>query len=299
MIEVCAPGKVVLLGEYAVLDGAPALVAAVDRGVRCAVAPGGSGVRIDAPDARFVGPALSHVDAPPGHYRFTAWNAPQTATKAGLGSSAAAVVAAVVAAREASGQPHRPTQVWRDARAVHHAVQGGGSGIDVAASTFGGITRFRGGHVTAERIGDLPDRLSVVWSGQSAATGPRVQRYLAWDDPARERFVAWSTAIVDSWRDDPIAALADAARLLAEIDARAGLGWWCDAYAPVLQLARARGGAAKPSGAGGGDILVALFPDRDRKASFEAACLAQGATPLGVALADGAHRVHYTNEGAP
>jgi len=34
MITVRAPGKVVLLGEYAVLDGSPALVVAVDSGGR-------------------------------------------------------------------------------------------------------------------------------------------------------------------------------------------------------------------------------------------------------------------------
>ncbi len=35
MIEASAPGKLVLSGEYAVLAGAPALVAAVDRRVTC------------------------------------------------------------------------------------------------------------------------------------------------------------------------------------------------------------------------------------------------------------------------
>ena len=35
MIEASAPGKLVLSGEYAVLSGGPALVAAVDRRVTC------------------------------------------------------------------------------------------------------------------------------------------------------------------------------------------------------------------------------------------------------------------------
>ena len=39
-LTVLAPGKLVLVGEYAVLDGAPAIVAAVDRGVRCVLSPG-------------------------------------------------------------------------------------------------------------------------------------------------------------------------------------------------------------------------------------------------------------------
>ena len=43
MIEVSAPGKLVVSGEYAVLTGAPALVAAVDRRVTCTLAPRHSG----------------------------------------------------------------------------------------------------------------------------------------------------------------------------------------------------------------------------------------------------------------
>ncbi len=39
MTQVSAPGKMVLLGEYAVLFGAPAVVAAVNRRARVELAP--------------------------------------------------------------------------------------------------------------------------------------------------------------------------------------------------------------------------------------------------------------------
>ena len=42
MIAFTAPGKVVLWGEYAVLEGAPALVMAVNRLARCTVVPRGN-----------------------------------------------------------------------------------------------------------------------------------------------------------------------------------------------------------------------------------------------------------------
>ena len=94
-----APGKVVIIGEYAVIDGAPALVAAVDSGVQCEYESGGLGVRIDAPgDDRFVRAALNEVSAPSGQYCFSAWNPPSTSSKPGLGSSAAATVVAIVTA---------------------------------------------------------------------------------------------------------------------------------------------------------------------------------------------------------
>jgi hypothetical protein len=60
-LRLCVPGKLVLLGEYAVLDGAPAVVLAVDRGVVVEGAPGGGGLHIETPDGddRFVRPALA------------------------------------------------------------------------------------------------------------------------------------------------------------------------------------------------------------------------------------------------
>ena len=59
MIHVTAPGKLVLLGEYAVLDGAPSIVAAVDRGVSCEASASPT-LTIETPggDDRFVRAAI-------------------------------------------------------------------------------------------------------------------------------------------------------------------------------------------------------------------------------------------------
>ena len=48
-----APGKIVLAGEYAVLDGAPAIVLAINRGVECEIAKG-SGFTTPMNDTRFI-----------------------------------------------------------------------------------------------------------------------------------------------------------------------------------------------------------------------------------------------------
>ena len=50
-IVASAPGKIVVSGEYAVLVGAPALAAAVDRRVRCAIDDGDAD-GLDLHDAR-------------------------------------------------------------------------------------------------------------------------------------------------------------------------------------------------------------------------------------------------------
>lgn len=283
-MRVVSPGKIVLVGEYAVLDGAPAVVAAVDRGVACEVSPADRR-RITTPDGdtRFVAPALEAAEAPPAHYCFTAWNPPKTATKAGLGGSAAATVAAIVAARQLRGAPSDPEAVHALAHHVHHAVQGSGSGIDVAASARGGVLWFEAGEA---RPIDAPMPV-VVYAGSSARTGPRVEQYRSL--AARTDFVAASRAAVQRFREDPLGGLADARAALDDMTARAGIDYWTAGLRQIVALAAEHGGEAKPSGAGGGDSAIALFTDPETRSSFVTACGAAGLRVIPTHLAAGAH----------
>lgn len=261
-----APGKLVLVGEYAVLDGGGAVVAAVDRGVQCAVYPHPALVVETPGDDRFVAAALE--GAPPGRYVFTDWNpVVGLGGKAGFGGSAAATVAAVLAA---GLPPERAAE-------VHHAVQGSGSGVDVFASLRGGVRRFP----TGEPVPCPP--LRAVWSGQSASTGERVRRYQAWS--GREAFVARSRALVDGFAADPIGVFREAYALLREMAAAAGVAYDTGAHAAIAGLAAGRGGAAKPSGAGGGDVAVAVFPDEGAAEAFDAACAGAGFVGIPVNVA--------------
>ena len=56
-----APGKLVIAGDYAILDGAPAISIAVNRGVKCIVSSG-QGIVTPTGDKRFVQPALSGLE---------------------------------------------------------------------------------------------------------------------------------------------------------------------------------------------------------------------------------------------
>jgi phosphomevalonate kinase len=282
-VRVLAPGKIVIVGEYAVLDGAPAVVAAVDRGVACEVLPA-SERRTTTPDgdARFVTPALDAAGAPAAHYIFSAWNPPQTATKAGLGGSAAATVAAVVAGRALCGLGPDPTAVHTLAHKVHHAVQGSGSGIDIAASAHGGVLVFQDGAVRSATC-PLP---VVVYAGTSAKTGPRIQQYRALVD--RTGFIAASRAAVARFLEDPLGGLRDARRALSSMTDQAGIAYWTPGLHRIVELAEVHGGEAKPSGAGGGDSAVALFADDDARSSFVTACEAAGLQVIPTRLAEGA-----------
>jgi len=281
-----APGKLVLVGEYAVLDGAPAVVAAVDRGVACAVSPAPER-RIETPgDARFARATLEALDAPPARYRFSDWNPSPTATKAGLGGSAATVVCAALAARALRGERPDASALFRAAAAIHRAVQDAGSGVDVAASAWGGVVWFQEGDATPLQVEVRP---VVVWSGRSARTGPRVKAYLRWRD--RTRFVTAATEITHRFVTDPVGALGASRRLLEEMAEAAGLSYRTPELDHIAALAREHGGEAKPSGAGGGDCAVALFPDLEAAGGFREACLRSGHPVLPVHPTGGAHEV--------
>ena len=279
-LQVRAPGKLMILGEYAVVDGAPAVVAAVDRGVCCDIRPGPFAITTPGDD-RFVRDALQ--GAPAAHYQFSDWNPVELPSKPGLGGSAAAVVAAVQARAAMEGSPLGPESLHRKAAGIHHRIQGSGSGADVAASSWGGVIRFEGGDARPL----APLNPVVVWSGSSAKTGPRVEQYLSW--AGRDRFVHRSRDLVDRFVDDPVDALRAATELLDAMTRAAGISWWTQGLREIHDMAETCGGTAKPSGAGGGDVAVGLFPDPDARERFVAGCNRAGLPVIPVRLAAGAH----------
>ncbi|MBN1336229.1 MAG: hypothetical protein JXB39_09735 [Deltaproteobacteria bacterium] len=266
---IVAPGKLLLAGEYAVLDGGSALVLAIHRGVRCTVwpvAPGGGRVVVTPGDDRFAVAGLEAVDAPPARYVFADEHPTGLPDKPGFGGSAAATVAAVLAGGGRGSEAFE----------AHRGVQDGGSGADVAASLSGGLIRYRAGAVVPLPLVDpLP---AVVWSGASAATAPRVAAYRAWRAD-RSAFLQGMEALVEAFSEDPVAAVREARGVLDGMTRSARIVWETEALRRIADIAESLGGAAKPSGAGGGDCAIAVFPDAERRERFE------------VAVADAGYRV--------
>jgi phosphomevalonate kinase len=308
-----APGKVMLAGEYAVLDGGEAVLIAVDR---YAVA------RVGTTPAELP-PLLAAVrdqiraarGAESAALRAAAAIAVDTGAlqaadgrKLGLGSSAAAVAAATYCALAAGGEVEL-TEVHRIAHAAHRTAQARsghpGSGADVAASVWGGVVAVRSSADPAAppalRFLELPEHLHlvVVWTGVAAATPPLVAAVMQLRERAPDRWAAWRDAIdlaaqgliracADGDAGAAVAALATGANAVAALGHAAGVPLETEAHRRLAALAGARGGACKPTGAGAGDLAVAGFTDAGAAEEFRSDVAAAGMTALDLRVAPGA-----------
>jgi phosphomevalonate kinase len=261
-----APGKLVLSGAYSVLEGAPAIVAAVDRYV---TADGGRPADLVTDEVRAAIEAgvierAPWFDASPLRERA----ADGTTRKLGLGSSAAILVAsmaAVIGDRFGDEGALREA-LFGSALAAHRAAQGGGSGVDVAASVLGGVIVAELGPEggLAVRLHALPPGTTVEVYASPVASSTRALlarvRALAEADPARHR--ALLAAAGEGARAAVAACTVEALvrAVAAQTDALGALGEAAGApivtpeVAALRGAAEGEGGTFAPSGAGGGDI---------------------------------------------
>ena len=315
-IAASAPGKFVVSGEYAVLDGAPAICAAVDRRAVVTIEANDDGHHVvsapgfTAATGRFsTGPGgLTWLDGGREFGLFeAAWNASRPAvtdtalaisldtsafldsgsgTKVGLGSSAALAAALATALNAIGGAG--PGDV---AHAAHRRFQGGsGSGVDVACSLAGGIIEYRMADRTT-RPAPWPAGLhfSILWSGIAAETRARVARFVdLGSSPSRNGLREASSAVAGVFARgraaDVVAALADYTQALLRFDAAHGLGIFDAGHRALAEQAADAGIVYKPCGAGGGDIGVALATSRASLASFETAAARAGFSRLALSI---------------
>lgn len=277
---VVAPGKLFLVGEYAVLEDGAAVLAAVNRLAVAQFVPGMS------PMSKLVEEAVARARAdlgemaaalPPGSVLVDTDEFSHDRKKIGLGSSAATAVAAVGALLESAGVAieRDRDKVLTLALAAHRAAQqGAGSGADVAAAVHGGlikVVRHKSGSPSVEAL-PVPVglRLVVFWTGESVAT-PRMLEGIATfaaaqPTPYRDHMEALreiATRFVAELRvGSATGAVTTAGRYgkrLELLGKAAGVPIVTPAFERAADLAKELGGIAKPSGAGGGDIGVAMF----------------------------------------
>lgn len=306
-MRVSAPGKMMVVGEYAVLFGVPAVVAAVDLRVqlaaRCEPLPTGYRAELppEAEATRQV--AENAYGAADGPWMLNVEALRSGDQKLGVGSSAAAAAAAagwvLAAAGHSLEDPSVRRQAFELALAGHHAVAPRGSGADVAACSLGGFVHFvrsETGEVQARSLA-FPQEpvLRAVWTGKQVRTSGMLDavEQLRARDPRllRERISALGREaeafIAAAERGDVrqmIGSTADYGKAMGDLGNAIGVPIVEETLDHIAQLASRAGGAAKPSGAGGGDVALAMFPDDRSARQFDEACASEGLRVLHLEL---------------
>lgn len=290
---VVAPGKVFVVGEYGVLEGGSAVLTAVSRNAVAQFIPGLEAASAVVEQAvRRARDALGEVGEalPAGSVLVDTSQFRRGEAKIGVGSSAAAAVAAVGAVFEYGGHAvaeHRDL-VFEVADAAHRAAQDGvGSGADVAVATYGGFLHFQRSEeapVLREALPTPADlSLVVFYSGQPASTVHMVKSVMALkqDTPPLYKWLmdelkTLGGRFVSALSVGNVAGVIQAAdayrETLLELGNSARLDIVTPAFQAAARVARALGGTAKPSGAGGGDLGIALFPSADAARAFTSEC---------------------------
>lgn len=301
MVKVSAPGKLMLLGDHAVVHGRPCLVTAVNhrmsvelagrkdnRIALCAPDVGLDGYEIDIADltkehpkgARFVLTAIKNFfekhDKSSG---LEVRTRSDFSAEFGFGSSSAVTVCTIKALAELFGLKLTNKELFDLAYKTVLDIQGVGSGFDVAAAVWGGTLWFvtGGKEIRPLKVAGLP--LVVGYTGVKADTttlvrmvGERLKREPVLINGIFDRMAALvraGAADMERGRWTDFGKKMDATQELL-----AKLGVSSPELNRLISAAREAGAAgAKLSGAGGGDCMIALAPNReeDVKAAIETA----------------------------
>ncbi len=237
--------------------------------------------------------------------------------KFGLGSSAAVVVGVITAILKWHlEEDPSPELVFKLASISHVAAQGNGSGADVAASAYGGIIQYssfqaewlRENYIRSLTLMELLEaewkyfsinpiklpkdlHLCIGWTGSPASTGSLVEqiRGLKKTNPDKyQRFLQCSEEAVDNIlkgiHNNNLPQLFKGIKqnraALVSVGKDANTELETTMITKLCNLAEEHGGAAKQSGAGGGDCGIAFMPTEDSAEQLVEAWKNEGIIPL-------------------
>ncbi len=281
------PGKVMLSGEYAVLHGGSAVLCPVPRFLEISevqyppITPYPRAVQealrypirgLDDFEDQFGTPYLL-VD----RSELLELNDRKEVTKLGLGSSAAEAVGTIVLRYKRAGIPwsQNRSEIARSAVESHRQAQGGrGSGADVAACALGEPVRFtrEKDKYSIELIRhsktnyNIP--LHLVWSRYAANTRDLVDMYEEWRKKDKSskllvsKLVELSNNLARSWfivsQPELFELIDQFNMIMQETTDAAGMPYKLPIHEELEAWALSYGGRAKPTGAGGGDMILLI-----------------------------------------
>lgn len=287
-ISVSAPGKLLLLGDHAVVHSRPCIVTAVGQRMHALVTIlDEKEFQLEAPNVDVTGyrkpmNSLGSGDIPRGA-KFVEFAVKNFAEKYavpgvrvetssefsslfGFGSSSASTVCVLTALSHLWSAKLDNKGIFELAYKTVMDIQGVGSGFDIAAAIYGGVLYFVGGGGIIEPINVPSLSLIVGYSGMKADTTTMVNAVTAKVErhpTIYPRLFDISNTIVDEGKQ---ALIKGDRELLGELmNVNEGLlsayGVENSKLAALLHAAREAGAyGAKLSGAGGGDCIIAVGP---------------------------------------
>lgn len=185
-----APGSLMILGEYAVLAGKPAITCAINKFIHVTLQPRqDTQIHIQSQLGTYTTSLETINVQPPFDYVLAALALNQPLPSGcelvisgdcesgiGLGSSAAVTIAVIVVLNQwLKRTTITAADLWHQGMQVIQHVQGVGSGADLAASIYGGVIVFQSNPLRVEQISTtLP--LTAIYSGNKLKTIQAIQR---------------------------------------------------------------------------------------------------------------------------
>jgi len=298
MITISAPGKLMLMGEHAVVYGYPCIVTAVSE--RLAVSmeeTQDNKITIDAPqvkDTRFVDQAILDGCHAFGitHHGLHIKTHCNFSNCYGFGSSSAVTVATFEALASTFHKNIDKKTLFEQAYKTVLTIQGVGSGFDVAAATYGGTLLYtKGGNILEPLSWDLNNGVSLVvgYSGVKANT-PEIVRDVAIKKKAQPeavnrifeaigKLVGQAKEAGDKKDWETVGKLMNFNQEYLR-----DLGVSTEKLESMIYAAKEAGAyGVKLSGAGGGDCMIALTLT-EKKKEIEQAIISSGGSVVPVSI---------------
>jgi len=157
------PGKVIISGEHAVVDGKMAITASLGLGVEVEV---GEGVREKELKEDRKGLVEKAIEVAGGKGKVKIKITSQLPVGSGLGSSAAVAAATIKAVREYLGKAIEKEELFELTMEVEKLAHGNPSGVDPATVVYGGLISYIKGQAIERLEIGIPVRILLVNSGR-------------------------------------------------------------------------------------------------------------------------------------